>query len=325
MKMKCMNLRIALLLLFLAACSKDVDTYRSVLTNDIFTLADPFILEDNGTFYMYGTLSKSGIIVCKSTNLRDWSDCCGNAKFNLALYRGDVWGDFGFWAPEVYKVDGKYVMTYTSEQHICYAESDSPCGPFVQQDKAPYIAYENGIDSSIFIDDDGLAYICWDRQVEPGGIWVAKMTPDLKSIDMESATWALDVSYNTWENLDGWICEGAQILKYNGLYYMIYSCNSYTSPDYAVGYAVASSPMGPYVKYVGNPILYKHAGYLGTGHASILNSSIGDYIVYHAHNENIHPRITLISPIEYVKLEAGGWEIQVSDEVIQPRVSPQIK
>lgn len=308
-------------ILGVCACSKIEDHYRSVLTNGVLTLADPYILEDDGMFYMYGTLSKSGIIVCKSENLYEWSDCCGNANFNLALYRSDVWGDKNFWAPEVYKVNGKYIMTYTSEMHICYAESDSPCGPFVQNNKCPYLYNENGIDSSIFIDDDGQAYICWDRQTESGGIWIAKMSPDLQNINMSTANWALDVSHDTWENLDGWICEGPQIIKHESLYYMIYSCNTYTSAEYAVGYAVSDKPMGPYKKYAGNPILYKHGGYDGTGHASILQTSTGDYyIVYHAHNKNVNPRITLISPIVFEQNELGEYIIRVSDEVIQPNV-----
>ena len=307
--------------LILPACGKSNDSYRSVLSNGVVTLADPYVLEDDGMFYMYGTLSRSGIIVCKSDDLRHWSDCCGLAKYNLAMFRGDVWGEQGFWAPEVYKLGGKYVMTYTSDQHICYAESNSPCGPFVQVDKRPYLYDENGIDSSIFIDDDGQAYICWDRQVEPGGIWIAKMSEDLQCIDLESAVWACDVDYNTWENTDGWICEGAQIVKYKDLYYMIYSCNAYTSENYAVGYAVAQHPMGPYEKYAGNPILHMHGGYSGTGHASILQSSIGDYIVYHAHNPNRkNPRITLLSPIKFIQSTNGEWEIHVSEEIIQPQV-----
>lgn len=308
--------------ILLASCYKPEDSYRSVLSDGILTLADPYILEDNGVFYMYGTLSESGILVSKSNNLHSWSDCCGLAKYDLALYRKDVWGEQDFWAPEVYKVNNKYIMTYTADRHICYAESDSPCGPFVQEYKQPYLAGEDGIDSSIFIDNDGQAYICWDRHIDQGGIWIAKMSDDLMHIDIESAVWALDVGYNTWENIDGWICEGAQIVKHKDLYFMIYSCNAYTSEHYAVGYAVSKHPMGPYKKYEGNPILYMHGGYLGTGHASILQSSIGDYIVYHAHNTNIHPRITLLSPIEFVK-QNNEWVICVSDEIIHPQVEMQ--
>ena len=112
-------------------------------------LADPFILEEDGWYYIYGTHSNDGIVVYRSQDLKTWSDLCGNAKGGLALHKDDSWGEKWFWAPEVYKIGRKYLMTYSAEEHICYAESDSPCGPFVQREKRPYME-EKGIDSSIF-------------------------------------------------------------------------------------------------------------------------------------------------------------------------------
>ena len=44
-------------------------------------------------------------------------------------------------------------------------------------------------------------------------------------------------------------------MKKGDTYYLIYSANHYESKDYAVGYATASSPKGPWTKYSGNPIL----------------------------------------------------------------------
>lgn len=121
-------------------------------------LADPFILEDDGWFYIYGTHADDGIVVYRSRDLKRWSGRCGNAANGLALHKDDVWGEKWFWAPEVYRIGDRYIMTYSAEEHICYAESDSPCGPFVQSEKRPYLD-EKGIDSSIFVDDDGKAYM----------------------------------------------------------------------------------------------------------------------------------------------------------------------
>ena len=35
--------------------------------------ADPFILQDNGKYYLYGTNTDSGIPVLVSDNLKEWS------------------------------------------------------------------------------------------------------------------------------------------------------------------------------------------------------------------------------------------------------------
>lgn len=142
-------------ILFLAALVSTVGVQaqspeeRGAARKGQLMLADPFILEDDGWFYIYGTQAEDGIVVYRSRDLKHWSDRCGNARNSLALHKDDVWGDFYFWAPEVYKiVEGRYLMTYSAEEHICYAESDSPCGPFVQREQRPYLG-ENGIDSSI--------------------------------------------------------------------------------------------------------------------------------------------------------------------------------
>ena len=50
-------------------------------------LADPFILEDDGWFYIYGTQAEDGIVVYRSRDLKHWSDRCGNARNSLPCTR----------------------------------------------------------------------------------------------------------------------------------------------------------------------------------------------------------------------------------------------
>ena len=69
------------------------------------------------------------------------------------------------------------------------------------------------------------------------------------------------------------------------LYYLTYSANNWENPDYGVGYATATSPLGPWKKYAGNPILSKDPSLpmYSTGHGSIANSPDGSqsYYVHH--------------------------------------------
>ena len=78
-------------------------------------LADPYVLEADGWYYIYGTHAEDGIVVYRSRDMRTWSDRCGNAKNGLALHKDDVWGERWFWAPEVYRVGDRYIMTYSAE------------------------------------------------------------------------------------------------------------------------------------------------------------------------------------------------------------------
>jgi beta-xylosidase len=70
------------------------------------------------------------------------------------------------------------------------------------------------------------------------------------------------------------------------VYYLTYSANNYATPDYGVGYATASSPLGPWKKYAGNPVLGQNTeiGMYSTGHGSIVASPDGSqlYYVHHA-------------------------------------------
>ena len=69
------------------------------------------------------------------------------------------------------------------------------------------------------------------------------------------------------------------------VYYLTYSANNWENPDYGVGYATATNPLGPWKKYAGNPILAKDPNrpMYSTGHGSIANSPDGSqsYYVHH--------------------------------------------
>jgi len=287
-------------------------------------LADPFILEDNGLYYIYGTGAKDGILVYKSKDLKHWSGPCG-ATNGLALHQKDTGSEKNFWAPEVYKIGGHYLMAFSGDEQIRYAVSDSPTGPFVQDEKKSYLD-EKGIDSHIFVDDDGTPYMFWVRFTGGNVIYVAEMTKDLKQIKMETVKRLIDAKDNTWERTTAepmaTVAEGPFVIKHDGIYYLTYSCNHFMSPDYAVGYATAKSPFGPWTRFEGNPILYKHGGYTGTGHHAIFKTESGNmYIVYHAHfsDTRVSPRRTLISPISFIK--KGDKEVlKVSDKIIVPQL-----
>jgi len=117
---------------------------------------------------------------------------------------------------------------------------------------------------------------------------------------MNTARHCITPIRGTWERTDAPplanVAEGPFIIKRGGKYYLTYSCNHYQSIDYAVGWAVADKPEGPWKRYEGNPILIRHNGYMGTGHHAFLQTSSGKiYIIYHAHfsDSRIAPRRTL--------------------------------
>jgi hypothetical protein len=76
-------------------------------------------------------------------------------------------------------------------------------------------------------------------------------------------------------------------------YALTYSCNCYQSPLYGVGIAFSDSPLGPYRKYPGNPIIHqdeKHSLY-STGHGSVIRRNGDLYYVFHGRDSLDSERI----------------------------------
>src|SRR5690606_35860769 len=188
--------------------------------------ADPSIFSHNGTYYLYGTNDESpdfGFQVYTSTNMETWQGPKGT-KNGYALQENDVFGDKGFWAPQVWQYNGKFYMAYTANEKIAIAQSDSPLGPFSQAVKEP-ISSTGQIDPFVFIDDDGKKYLFYVRLSGGNKIFVAEMNDDFSGIKPETAKQCI-VASEPWENVANasWaVTEGPTVVKHKGLYYLIYS------------------------------------------------------------------------------------------------------
>lgn len=268
-------------------------------------LADPFILLYDGVYYAYGTGAAEGIEVWTSRDLVSWKRAKGGACGGLALHRADVWGDRWFWASEVYRLKGRFYMYFSAEEHICVAVSDSPLGPFVQQEKKPLIPDEKCIDNTLFIDDDGRAYMYFDRFNDGLNIWVVEMEDDYVTMKKGTMRPCIHVS-QAWEEVWPRVNEGCFVVKRDDTYYMTYSANSYESPYYGIGCATADSPLGPWTKYDHNPLLQNPGGLVGVGHSAMFRDKAGELkIVFHAHKskEAIHPREMYIADVFFWMLD----------------------
>ena len=269
----------------------------------INSMADPFVLKDvDSTYYLYVT--GKGFPTFSSKDLVNWT------------YRGKVFTGDGvkwaktngnFWAPEMVRFNGRYYLHYSADsrgknslKRIGLAVADSPLGPFVDVSSEPFYSHaedKGSIDSHIFTDTDGKMYLYYSNAMSSNfvesenakrsEIWVIKLKDDLSGTEGEPVM--LIWPQQDWEHLPGrtefWN-EGATVIKHNDKYYMTYSANSYGTERYAVGYAVADSPMGPFTKYEGNPVLQAISGLVsGTGHNCVIESPDGSelFCVYHSH------------------------------------------
>ena len=276
-------------------------------------IADPYDLLYDGTYYAPGTSEGNGFEVYTSDDLETWKRSSA-----LALSEKDSYGDHNFWAPEVYYVEKekKFYNLYSAEEHICVATSKKQKKHLVQDEQKP-IREEGSIDTSVFFDDDGKAYLYFVRFNDGNVIWVAELNDDLKSIKEETLTQCF-AAEEPWELILPKVVEGPSVIKLDGTYYLMYSGNGYTSQDYAVGYATSDSPFGPWKKYENNPILHKYKGLMGVGHGAPFVDKEGKMrYVFHAHKSNteIHPRDAY-----FVDMSVDNGVITLDGNLIRPRV-----
>ena len=252
-------------------------------------VGDPFLLYDDGVFYLYGTTRKyvnpgkitEAFEVYYSTDLINWTD--GGACYTPA--KAD-WCKSRLWAPEVYKIDGRYYMYYTGAAsdtavlHGSVCVADSPLGPFTNKvadgvnPKKPVFDFGNDfptIDGTLFTDDDGMLYYFFVRDQigdndSSGGsnkttrstLWgielenpytIKEGASPVKLTEVARSTISEKGAYTQpWEKQQGMWNEGPYVLKHDGKYYLTYSANYFGSKYYAIGYAVSDSPLGKYTK-----------------------------------------------------------------------------
>lgn len=141
---------------------------QSLSLQDIY-IRDPFILVDDGMYYMYassGVDEAGGVAVYTSKDLKSWND-----KVQVMTLPEGNWSRGGIWAPEVHKYKGKYYMfatvneltewkmskkdwpdyIYRGTQIFC---SKSPMGPFVPTSTFPQTPIDYmALDGTFFVED----------------------------------------------------------------------------------------------------------------------------------------------------------------------------
>ena len=196
-----------------------------------------------------------------------------------------TWGQRALWAPSIVEKDGWYYLFFSANDiqsddevgGIGVARSRSPAGPFEDYLGKPLIdRFHNGaqpIDPFVFRDTDGSWYITY-------GGWrhcnIAKLNDDFTGfVPFADGTTFREITP------EGYV-EGSFMLLKDGRYYFMWSEGGWTGPDYAVAYAVADSPTGPFER-VGKILQQDPAVATGAGHHSVLHAPGSDewYIVYH--------------------------------------------
>lgn len=232
-------------------------------------LADPTVIEHAGTYYLYATgdvNGDNGYRAFTSTDLVNWQR--GPVVFQP--------GERHIWAPDVWREprSGRFFLYYTANKTVGVAEAAGPLGPFTNA----VTLFDSAIDAHLFADEDGRLYLFF-VQLPGFRITVQPMrSPTAKT----GAARVVLRPESEWEKRAGHVTEGPFVIKRGGTYCLIYSGSGADTPDYAVGYATATAPEGPYTRGDNNPVLHRSAGLFGPGHGSPIRDRAGQWwYVYH--------------------------------------------
>jgi len=293
-----------------AEAGKPDRTYRNPII-DRLGPADPTVIRYRGKYYLYPTLDCKGYDVFVSDDLVHWEP------------KGKCFTDprGGVWAPDVFhhrRGDEKFYLYYTVDKPgggklIGVALADDPLGPF--KDRGTLV--DSAIDAHLFQDDNGRLYLYY-ADLTPGFSRIA-VQPMGDPLTRKGEPTPVISPTDDWERRRGHIAEGPWMLKHKGRYYLMYSGSGADGPDYAIGYATAKSPTGPFTKYQGNPIAKRGHGVFGPGHHCVVTGPDGKlWMVYHQqHSQRIGwKRFLAIDPLWFD--EQGVIRVKTTRGTTQP-------
>jgi len=314
-----------------------VSQYTNPVGDSIF-VADPFVLQHQQTYYLYGTSASDGFKAWKSTDLVNW-DTIGYVYQRPE----DSWATQSFWAPEVIHYRNKFYLIFSAKGtdpdglRICLAVSDSPEGPFLDRQVPLFDAGYSCIDGHLFIYQDrpylfyemvGVVGEPWnDKGYFKGTILGFELSDNLTQIISGDPTVCVTPSqpWETPEDGRAISVEGMTVFEIDRTLYMTYSANHYADPRYGVGYATASHPLGPWTKSKSNPILAQNPskGVSGPGHNSMISSPDGQelFIVYHSHADPANPSPQRVLNIDRMVVEPSG-ELRIIGPTRTPQPMP---
>ncbi len=243
--------------------------------------ADGAPLVWNDTFYLFTGHDESNSVFFSmddwrcfaTTDMQNWTDLGSPLH-----YRAFAWAQGEAWAAQVVERGGKfyYYVTVTAKEGgraIGVAVADAPEGPYTDAIGKPLVGPMEGmkcIDPTVFIDDDGQAYLYFGNSE----LRYVLLNPDMIScmgepVRVDTGNGTFGITFD----------EAPYLYKRNDLYYMIYASDWLPQN---VSYSYSDTPLGPWA--FGRVLMHHEGGNCGTNHPGIADYKGHTYLTYHDGN-----------------------------------------
>lgn len=213
--------------------------------------ADPAPMAYHDTVFLYTSHDEDNAfgfemfnwMLYTSIDMANWTDH-GIIAGVKEPYKTFKWADgHSAWAPQCVTRNGKFYLycptILQGKMAIGVAVASSPYGPFVDALGTPLIYRSNpgDYDPTVFIDDDGQAYMYWGGN---GPCYYAKLNEDMVSLADSIHVASIDF---TGTPKEASYTEGPWLWKKNNHYYLAWA--SRCCPE-GIGYAMSDKPTGPW-------------------------------------------------------------------------------
>jgi hypothetical protein len=280
---------------------------------------DPSLLRAGGAWYAATTSNDwlPAFPLLRSPDLTHWDQVAA------VLPRRPRWAARDFWAPELVRRGGRALVYYAAlgrdgRRCIAVASAVRVSGPY--RDHGPLLCSPIGeIDPLPVRDEHGADWLVWKRdgnsEGQPTPLVAAPLAPG--GMSLAAPPRELFRGDAPWER---GLIEGPELLRHDGLFYMLYSARRCCglSCDYATGVARSAALLGPWEKRPA-PILSGDRRFRCPGHGSVARGPGGGLeFAYHAYARgDPGNRRLLVAPLRF---DAEGWPAlgAVRQRVLQP-------
>ena len=319
---------------------RNVDVGPSRYTNPILAgfYPDPSMIRVGENYYLVTSSFAyfPGLPIFQSKDLVNWTQL-GHVLDRPSQLKLDSAGiSRGLFAPSIRYHDGTYyvVCTLVDAGGNFIVTAKDPAGPWSEPIWLPGF---DGIDPSLFFDDDGKAYMV--NNGPPAGkplyeghraIWMQEY--DIKAQKLVGPRAVIVNGGVDLSKKPIWI-EAPHIFKVKGAYYLI-AAEGGTAEDHSEVVFRSASVRGPYTPFSGNPILTQRhldplrpAPITSTGHADFIETPRGDwwavFLGTRPYRDNMYNtgRETFLMPVRW----ENGWPIILTGKATVPYVAERPK
>jgi arabinoxylan arabinofuranohydrolase len=277
-------------LLSAGTCFADNPIVQTIYTAD----PAPFVYNDVVYAYLdhdedgpHGFFDMRDWRLFTTTDMVNWTD--RGVMMSLKTFS---WSHVDAWAGQVVTRNNKFyyyvpIRNAGDNFDIGVGVSDKPEGPFTDAIGKPLFTTSFNIDPTVFIDDDGQAYL-----------YCGNPNPKMVKLNSDMISTSGNITQLSQSGFKNTYLEGPWFYKRNGMYYLLFSTSG---GNEGISYSTSTSPTGPWTyRGIIQPVQTPQSSW--TNHSGVIDYKGNSYFFYHTGNlpggDHVH-RSTCVEQFKY--------------------------